>query len=330
MRPAPRSTTPAPATSTRSSRPASRRATCPTSPACRARARCSSGTRTARSSRSTSSTTRRTSDHPGRLVALGKAPDGKIVGVFIKAAVKGLIWYNPKVYDEATSARRPGTSSTPTAKAQRPATPRSGASASSPARDPAGRARTGSRTSSSASPAPTSTTAGWRARRSGSSPEIKTAFQAFGDVVAERVSAAREYRRRDQLRQGRRPAVHDTARLPAPPPGQLHHRLLQEARRSAKAGPTTTSSRSPTSTRQFAGAVEGAGDLFGMFHDTPAGQVADQVPRDPAGPGDLGQASAARCPPTRTCRSSLPGRHLQAVGRRSWPTPRSSCSTRRT
>ena len=34
--------------------------------------------------------------------------------------------------------------------------------------------------------------------------------------------------------------------------------------------PTTTSSRSRTSTRSTPGAVEGAGDLFGMFHDTPA------------------------------------------------------------
>ena len=40
--------------------------------------------------------------------------------------------------------------------------------------------------------------------------------------------------------------------------------------RPPRPAPTTTSSRSPTSTPRTPGAVEGAGDLFGMFHDTPA------------------------------------------------------------
>ena len=43
------------------------------------------------------------------LVDLGTV-DGKLVGVFIKAAVKGLIWYNPKVHDYCGQRRpRPGT-----------------------------------------------------------------------------------------------------------------------------------------------------------------------------------------------------------------------------
>src|SRR5690606_26628085 len=33
------------------------------------------------------------------LVELGKGSDGQIYGVFIKAAVKGLIWYNPSLYN---------------------------------------------------------------------------------------------------------------------------------------------------------------------------------------------------------------------------------------
>ena len=39
-----------------------------------------------------------TSDTAPALTALGKT-DGKTYGVFIKAAIKGLIWYDPKVHD---------------------------------------------------------------------------------------------------------------------------------------------------------------------------------------------------------------------------------------
>src|SRR4029079_7907284 len=52
---------------------------------------------------------------------LGKAPDGKLAGVFTKGAVKGLIWYNtknwtgdpPKTWDELnTKARAAATGDT--------------------------------------------------------------------------------------------------------------------------------------------------------------------------------------------------------------------------
>ncbi len=43
------------------------------------------------------------SDTSSALVELGKAKD-KVYGVFIKAAIKGLIWYNPKLHDYGTSA----------------------------------------------------------------------------------------------------------------------------------------------------------------------------------------------------------------------------------
>ncbi len=42
------------------------------------------------------------------LAALGKS-DGKTYGVFIKAAVKGLIWYNTKAHDYSAARRRPST-----------------------------------------------------------------------------------------------------------------------------------------------------------------------------------------------------------------------------
>src|SRR5262245_1358929 len=42
------------------------------------------------------------SDTAKALVDLGKT-DGKVYGVFIKAAIKGLIWYNPKLHDYGSS-----------------------------------------------------------------------------------------------------------------------------------------------------------------------------------------------------------------------------------
>ena len=54
-------------------------------------------------------------------------------------------------------------------------------------------------------------------------------------------------------------------------------------------GPTTTSSRSRTSNPQFAGAVEGAGDLFGMFHDTEEAKSLMKYLVTAPGPGHLGQ-----------------------------------------
>ena len=97
-------------------------------------------------------------DTSAAFVELGTV-DGKIVGHLHQGAVKGLIWYNPKVctggepttWDELAKGRGGPAAG---------ATPSSGASASSPAPTPAGRARTGSRTSSSARPVPTSTTVG--------------------------------------------------------------------------------------------------------------------------------------------------------------------------
>ncbi len=44
-----------------------------------------------------------TSETAPALVDLGTV-DGKVVGVFIKTAVKGLIWYNPKTIDTGDTA----------------------------------------------------------------------------------------------------------------------------------------------------------------------------------------------------------------------------------
>ena len=61
------------------------------------------------------------SSTPAGFAALGKAPDGKLVGIFTKGAVKGLIWYNtknwtgtpPATWDELnTTARAAATGDT--------------------------------------------------------------------------------------------------------------------------------------------------------------------------------------------------------------------------
>ena len=188
------------------------------SPVCPAPARWPSTSRPARSSRYdfVDYATYERRHGPG-FVDPRQGVDDKLVGIFTKGAVKGLIWYNTSNW---TGRRRPprGTSST-NAGHRRPGRRR---------REvvvhrrrvrrghPAGRAPTGSRTSSSARPAPTSTTSGSPASRSGPSPEIKAAFETFGDAVANAYGGA-EYVNATNFGEGRRPDV------PDPPGCLLHH-----------------------------------------------------------------------------------------------------------
>jgi alpha-glucoside transport system substrate-binding protein len=53
-----------------------------------------------------------------------------------------------------------------------------------------------------------------------------------------------------------------------PAPGELHHRFSQF--KSHQAGTDYNFFPFPDIDAKYAGAVEGAGDLFGMFNDTPA------------------------------------------------------------
>ena len=90
------------------------------------------------------------------LVDLGTV-DSKIVGGLHQGSVKGLIWYNTRPI--TTAPHRPNWDAVMADGLRRRAS-RCGASASSRAPTPAGPARTGSRTSSSARPARRSTTPG--------------------------------------------------------------------------------------------------------------------------------------------------------------------------
>ena len=180
------------------------------------------------------------------LVELGKV-NGKTVGVFIKTAVKGLMWFDPKVVD--FGATPPATwddlQAALTANASKAKQAwclgiESGAATGWPATDwiedlvlrQAG---------------PDVYNSWWQGKTKWTDPAIKTGVP---DLRRRRQGRVRRQRRRDhhQLRGGRQPAVRDAAGLPAPPPGAASSPASATSR-PRPPGPTTTSSRSPTSTR---------------------------------------------------------------------------------
>ena len=201
-----------------------------------------------------------TADTAPALVELGTV-DGKISGIFIKAAVKGLIWYNPKVYTGGEPATWDALAAT------------------SPA--PASNLWCIGLESQAASGWPgTDWIEDFVLRQSGpdvydawvagtqkwTSPEIKAAFEAFGSA------AANAY--------GGSDAVLTTAfqdggnQLFTDPPGCLFHHQASfitdffKNQGGAQEGDYDFF-RMPDINTAYAGATTGAGDLFGMFNDTP-------------------------------------------------------------
>ena len=307
--------TPAPATSTRSSPPASPRASCPTSPACRAPARWPSTPRPAALialDDVLDVPTYKTETAPA-LVELGKV-DGKIVGVFIKAAVKGLIWYNPKVHDYGVGpADDVGRPAGRQATANKGAAKRPGAWASSPARRPAGRAPTGSRTSSCARPARTSTTSWWQGKIKWTDPgHQERRSRPTDDVVAKTPTAAATTAvDRPTSSVAGDPLFASPPGCAVPPPGELHHR----PRRVQDQDGRDRLQLLPVPRHRPAVRGRGRGRRRPVRHvPRHAGrQVADEVPRHRPGPGHLGQAR--RRAVREQERHRLPGRHQQALGR---------------
>jgi len=207
-----------------------------------------------------------TSETSPGLVSLGQV-DGKTYGVFIKAAVKGLIWYNPQAHDYSTSP---------------PATWDEVASM--------GAANMGDAESLWCLGIESGDASGWPAtdwvenillRQAGpdvyndwwagnipwTDPAIKTAFETYMEVV-------------DHSYGGGTNAVatkFDLAGDPmfASPPGceffqQASFITGLGAFADKTAGTDYNAFAFPAFNEQYAGAVEGAGDLFGMFHDTDA------------------------------------------------------------
>jgi alpha-glucoside transport system substrate-binding protein len=194
------------------------------------------------------------------LVQLGTV-DGKISGVFIKAAVKGLIWYNPANF-----------------KGDAPAT-WDALEATSPA--PAKNLWCVGLESGAASGWPgTDWIEDFVLRQSGpdvydawvagtqkwSSPEIKSAFEAFGKVIEQTYGGSNAVLTTNFGDGGNQ--------LFTDPPGCLFHHQASfitdffKKQGGAKDGQFDFF-RMPDINSSFAGATTGAGDLFGMFNDTP-------------------------------------------------------------
>jgi alpha-glucoside transport system substrate-binding protein len=201
------------------------------------------------------------------LVELGKT-DGKVYGVFIKAAIKGLMWYNPKVLDYGASPPKTWADLMSTAKANKSKAQaiwclgvESGAASGWPATD-------WIEDLVLRSAGPQVYTSWFQGKTKWSDPAIKQAFELYvNDVVANSYG-------------GRSTAVatnFEVAGDPlfASPAGcQLHHQAsfitgLGKFKSSA-AGTDYNFFPFPDVNPQYAGGVEGAGDLFGMFNDTAA------------------------------------------------------------
>jgi len=207
------------------------------------------------------------SDTASALVNLGST-NGKVYGVFIKAAVKGLIWYNPKAHDYGQAPPKTfddlmsqGKANQGQAKSLWCLGIESGAASGWPGTDwiedlvlrTAG---------------PDVYTSWYEGKTKWTDPAIKAAFDLYvNDVLANTYG-------------GDKTAVatnFGNAGDPmfANPPGceflhQASFITTFSQFKSHQSGTDYNFFPFPDINPQYAGAVEGAGDLFGMFHDTPA------------------------------------------------------------
>jgi alpha-glucoside transport system substrate-binding protein len=202
------------------------------------------------------------------LVALGTV-DSKLSGVFIKAAVKGLIWYNPKLHDYSAAPpatwddlKSQATANKGNATAIWCLRLGSGAASGWPGTDwiedlvlrQAG---------------PDVYNSWWAGKTKWTDPAIKTAFQTYlTDVVANIQDPTEAVDPTKDFSGGGDP-------LFASPPGcELFHQASfitgLGGFKDKKAGTDYNFFPFPDVNTQFTGALEGAGDLFGMFHDTDA------------------------------------------------------------
>jgi alpha-glucoside transport system substrate-binding protein len=200
------------------------------------------------------------------LVALGTV-NGKLSGVFIKAAVKGLIWYNPTLHDYAAAPpktwddlKSQATANKGNAAALWCLRLGSGAASGWPGTDwiedlvlrQAG---------------PDVYNSWWAGKTKWTSPEIKAAFQTYlTDVVANIKDKTEAVDPTKDFSGGGDPL------FTSPPGCELFHQASfitgLGAFKGKKAGTDYNFFPFPDINAQFSGSVEGAGDLFGMFHDT--------------------------------------------------------------
>jgi len=204
-----------------------------------------------------------TSETSPGFVDLGTV-DGKVYGVFIKAAVKGLIWYNPNVYtagtptswdDLWTKAGTAATGDTAPWCVGLESGPASGWPATDWIEDLVIR-----QSGPDVYDAWVAGTQPW------SSPEIRAAFEAFGDVI-DASHGGTGYVLNTSFGAAANPMFAD-------PPGCLfHHQASFITSFFQDEGGATEADYDffpmPDINPSFTGATTGAGDLFGMFNDTP-------------------------------------------------------------
>ena len=208
-----------------------------------------------------------TSETAAGLVDLGKV-DGQTYGVFIKGAVKGLIWYNPALHDYSSAPpttwddlMSAAAANQGNAKALWCLGIESGAASGWPATDwienilvrQAG---------------PEVYNDWWAGKVKWTDPAIKAAFTTFMDDVVANTFGGGTNAVATPFANGGDP-------LFASPPGCA---VFQQASFITGLGAFADKTAEtdykalpfPSFNDQYATAVEGAGDLFGMFHDTPA------------------------------------------------------------
>jgi alpha-glucoside transport system substrate-binding protein len=208
-----------------------------------------------------------TADTAPALANLGKV-DGKVHGVFIKAAVKGLIWYNPKAHDYSTAPPATWADLKTQASANKGSAQatwclgiESGAASGWAATDwiedlvlrTAG---------------PDVYTQWYQGKVKWTDPAIRTAFQMYvDDVVANTYGGSKTAVATNFGNAG-------DPLFTSPPGCQFLHQASFitgfSQFKSHQAGTDYNFFPFPDIDPKYAGAVEGAGDLFGMFHDTPA------------------------------------------------------------
>jgi len=201
------------------------------------------------------------------LTKLGQT-DGKTYGVFIKSAVKGLIWFNPKLHDYTSSPPKTWDDLTSQAQANKGNAQatwclgiESGAASGWPGTDwiedlvlrTAG---------------PDNYTKWYNGQLKWSDPMVKKAFDLYASQVVGQTYGGGKNANATNFGNAGDP-------LFASPPGCqfLHQASFITGFSQFKAHQSGTDYNFfsfPDIDPQYSGAVEGAGDLFGMFHDTAA------------------------------------------------------------
>jgi len=203
---------------------------------------------------------------PASLVQLGTT-GGKLAGVFLDVSAKGQIWYDPQVTGDL-SANPPATwtafqtlMTQDKAKATAPwcFSVESGAASGWPATDVV-------ESFVLHSMGPDYYNSWWQGKTKWTDPGIKTAFQDLGQMVAGSYGGSARVLTTNFANAG--------DPLFSTPPGCL---FFHQASFITGLGAFATKTRItdynffpfPSITAQYAGAVEGAGDLFGAFNNTP-------------------------------------------------------------